>query len=62
MGRWGEVDGLARRMQGPYTESFVPLGDLRLDLADAGRIEDYRRALDLDAAVSSVSYRIGDAT
>jgi len=55
-GRWKDADALARKMQGPYTESYMPLGDLRLDFAHGGAATDYTRQLDLDEAVSSVSY------
>lgn len=55
---------LSRKMQGPYNESYQPLGDLRLTMTggEGGAIEDYARTLDLDRAVEKVTYRIGDAT
>ena len=58
--RFPEADRAARGMQGPYTQSYLPLGDLLLsfehgDVARGG----YRRALDLRSAVASTSYRIG---
>lgn len=57
-GRWDEVDEIAKRMQGPYSESYLPLGDLRLDFPVSGATE-YRRELDLDSAVSTVTYTAG---
>ena len=30
-GKYAEADRLCRQMQGPYTEAYMPLGDLRLD-------------------------------
>ena len=50
---------LTRRMQGPFTESYQPLGDLRLALDHGEDVADYRRELDLDAGVAGVSYRVG---
>ena len=46
-GRYVEADAAAQRMMGPFTQSYLPLGDLRLtfDHGDLGR--DYRRTLDL---------------
>lgn len=58
-GRWAEADALARKIQGPYTESYMPLGDLRLDFTVQGHTTNYSRRLDLDTAVSSVSYETG---
>ncbi|MDR0976160.1 MAG: glycoside hydrolase family 95 protein [Prevotellaceae bacterium] len=49
---------LCRLMQGNYTESYLPLADLRIRY-DAGEAEavDYRRALDITHAIHSTSYR-----
>jgi alpha-L-fucosidase 2 len=59
-GRWDEVDRLAQNMQGGYTESYLPLGDLRLSFDHGDEVKDYRRELDLDSALSTVSYRVGN--
>ena len=50
---------LAKKMQGPYTESYLPLGDLRLTFAHGDAATDYRRELDLATALARVSYRVG---
>jgi alpha-L-fucosidase 2 len=42
--------------------SYQTLGDLHVTVDGAGEIDDYRRALDLDTAVTSVRYRAGEAT
>jgi alpha-L-fucosidase 2 len=49
-----------KKMQGPWNETYEPLGDLLIDLEHGGKATGYRRTLDLDAAVASVDYRIGD--
>ncbi|WP_074317542.1 glycosyl hydrolase family 95 catalytic domain-containing protein [Singulisphaera sp. GP187] len=41
---------------------YQPLGDLRLRFPGHDRADDYRRELDIDAAIVRVSYRVGDAT
>ena len=41
--------------------SYQTLGDLRLTFADHDRWDGYRRQLDLDTAIASISYRIGSA-
>jgi alpha-L-fucosidase 2 len=43
--------------------AFQPLGDLWLHFPAAEQIEsDYRRQLDLDSAIHTTTFRIGDAT
>src|SRR5687767_2508568 len=60
-GRPREAYALAERklMGKPWRlESYQSLGDLRLNFDHEGTISDYRRELDLDAAVARVSYRV----
>jgi alpha-L-fucosidase 2 len=60
-GRYADADALSRQMQGPFTQSYLPLGELYLDFdGDDGAATDYVRALDLDAAIATVRYKIGD--
>lgn len=40
-----------------FTESYLPLGNLLLDLQLDGEVSDYRRRLDLERAVAKVSYQ-----
>ena len=42
-------------------QSYQTLGDLRLTFEHEGQPADYRRELDLDAAIARVTYRAGDA-
>jgi alpha-L-fucosidase 2 len=41
-------------------KAYQPFGDLRLHFAGSGDATDYRRELDLDTALASVSYKVGD--
>ncbi|WP_229510806.1 MULTISPECIES: glycoside hydrolase N-terminal domain-containing protein [unclassified Massilia] len=51
---------LSRKMQGRYTESFMPLGDLRIRQDLQGRqTSDYRRSLDIRDGVASTSFSAG---
>ena len=54
-----EADRLAKKMQGPFTESYLPLGNLYLDFQHPERVENYQRSLDLDQALAEVSYSVG---
>jgi alpha-L-fucosidase 2 len=63
-GDYVKATELTKKMQGPYNQSYQPLGDLRLHFARdaAGPPVDYERALDLDRGVARVRYRSGGAT
>jgi alpha-L-fucosidase 2 len=63
-GKYAEAQGIMQRefMGERLIRSYQTLGDLRLGFGDNGQVSDYRRQLDLDAAVVTVTYRLGDAT
>ena len=50
------ADRLVKKIQGKFTESFAPLGDLIVELDHSDKVSDYRRQLDISTAVASVSY------
>ncbi|WP_249732574.1 glycoside hydrolase family 95 protein [Paenibacillus macerans] len=60
-GKYKEAEQLVEaKMAGTGTEAYQPLGNLKLDLMeDVPAVSDYRRDLDLDAGVATVSYRLG---
>ena len=60
-GDYRAAEALCRQMQGPYTQSYQPLADLRLQFDAAAIASEYRRELDLQAATTGVHYRIDDA-
>ena len=49
------ADSLQRYVQGHYSETYQPLGCLKITYP-AGRIKDYRRELDLHTATARVEY------
>ncbi len=59
--KYHEADELCKKMQGPYNQSYQPLGNLILKFDVPGNVSDYRRELDLDAGVATVTYRAGGA-
>ena len=63
-GDFTKADELCKKMQGPYNESYQPLGDLTLTFpVDPKAVAaDYSRKLDLTRGVATVRYRTGDAT
>ena len=60
-GDYVKANELCKKLQGPFTQSYQPLGDLRLAIAGTAGATAYERNLDLDRAVATVRYRVGDA-
>jgi alpha-L-fucosidase 2 len=56
-GRYLEADVVCKRMQGLFTESYEPLGDLRLSFG-GGDIATYERSLDLSTAIATTRYTL----
>lgn len=44
-----------------FSQAYLPLGDLLFDFDIKGRVTDYKRALDLSNAVSTVEFKCGKA-
>ncbi len=61
-GEYGQANEAAKQMQGSFTQSFLPLGDLRLTFADTDTPIAYRRSLDLEQAIARVVYSSAGAT
>ena len=61
-GRYADADAAAKRMMGPYTQSYLPLGDLHVVLDHGDLARGYTRALDLATGEASVRYTLGPAT
>ena len=61
-GEYPLADRLVRNMQGSFSQSFAPLGDLYIDLQHDQGVEEYSRTLDLRRAVALTQYRIGPVT
>ncbi|MBC8140381.1 MAG: glycoside hydrolase family 95 protein, partial [Armatimonadetes bacterium] len=61
-GRYDDANELCKAMQGAFGEAYMPLGDLFLFADDTGEVSDYHRELDLDTAITTTRYRIGNVT
>ena len=55
-----EADRLCKEMMGPYTQSYLPFGDLRLVMDHGNVCRQYRRELDLTTGFVKVEYSVGD--
>ena len=62
-GKYAELHDLASRyMTGRAAKfgSHVPVGDMNLHFAHSSAISDYRRVLDIEQAISTVTYKVND--
>ncbi|PLS04888.1 glycoside hydrolase family 95 protein [Neobacillus cucumis] len=59
-GKYLEADQLCREMMGPYTQSYLPLGDLYLQFYHGETVHSYERSLNLKTGTFHVEYKIGD--
>jgi alpha-L-fucosidase 2 len=57
-GDYAGASKLLRKMQGHYTEGYLPLADLRIH-QDLGPTGDYRRELDIRDGVATTSFEAG---
>src|SRR5438552_10404408 len=56
-GEYGRAGDLVKNMQGRYTQSYLPLGDLLLEqTTGAGQVTDYRRELNLRSGVTTTAF------
>ncbi|GAB3638431.1 glycoside hydrolase family 95 protein [Hymenobacter arcticus] len=57
---YGQADRLARQMQGLYSESYLPLGDVQLHQDLGGQTPtNYYRELDLSTATATTRFTLG---
>ncbi|WP_405168595.1 glycosyl hydrolase family 95 catalytic domain-containing protein [Paenibacillus sp. FSL H3-0286] len=61
-GRYVEADTLTREMMGPYTQSYLPFGDLLLRFEHGNVYHSYHRTLDVENALHRIEYQIGNVT
>jgi len=60
-GKYEEAEALSKAAtMGPYTQSYLPLGDLQIRFYHGNWASDYCRELDLSSGVARTSYRIGE--
>jgi len=60
--KFTEADALCKKMQGPYNQSYLPLGDLHLQFEGLADVTNYRRELNLDTAIATTTFQSGQTT
>ncbi|WP_373331042.1 glycoside hydrolase family 95 protein [Salmonirosea aquatica] len=53
---YAKAHDLTKKLQGLYTESYAPLGDLVLKMKSNGEVSKYRRELDISNALATTTY------
>lgn len=61
-GDYVEADHRAKALQGAFTQSYQPLGDLHLHFAHGDEATAYVRDLDLDSATATTQYTVDGIT
>jgi len=56
------ADQLNKKLQGKFSESYAPLGTMTINLHHQGEASNYYRELNIDDAISKVSYQINGVT
>jgi len=58
--KYEEADRLCKEMMGPYTQSYLPFGDMHI-VMDHGQLSrrGYSRKLDLSTGIATVAYNVG---
>lgn len=51
---------LNKKVQGKFSQSFAPLGTLRIDFGNSNEYKNYYRELDISSAVATVKYEQAD--
>ncbi len=59
-GDYKKSDSLSRFMQGPYTQSYMPMADLWINYSGIVDSTGYIRELDLDSSLSKMAFGQGD--
>jgi alpha-L-fucosidase 2 len=54
-----EADKLSKQMMGPYTQSYLPFGELHITMEHGNIFHSYSRELDLAEGIASVKYTVG---
>ncbi len=58
--KYEQANTEAKKLFGPYTEAYMPLGNITLRHLHGNSATNYERKLDMNQALSTVRYQIGD--
>lgn len=55
-----KADKLVRQLQGKFSESYLPLGDMYMDFKHSKDAINYRRSLDIRTGITTVTYKVNN--
>lgn len=55
-----KAEELTKKMQGTFTESYEPLGDLKIRYAMGGEPTEYYRDLNISTAIATTKFKLGE--
>jgi len=61
-GDYEKADELSLRLQGRFSQSYAPLGDLYIHFDGINEVENYRRELDISCAVATTKFTCSGTT
>jgi len=61
-GHWSEASKVLHHIQGPNSQSYLPIGDLHIRQQFKGEVSNYYRDLDLNTAVSTTRFTVDGVT
>jgi len=59
-GQYVKADELSKEMQGTFTQSYLPFGDISIVSEHSDQAHTYHRELDLQQGIARVEYMVGD--
>ncbi len=62
MKNYALADSLQRNVQGSFSQSYAPLGTLKIRFFHEDTVQNYYRTLDIQDAVSTITYDVGDVS
>ncbi|MBM7569987.1 glycosyl hydrolase family 95 catalytic domain-containing protein [Aquibacillus albus] len=61
-GRYTDADQLTKEMMGPYTQAYLPFGNLNLNFNHPDEPTFYERSLNINEAIARVTYKVNGTT
>ena len=61
-GEYKKADSLCKFMQGPYTESYMPMADLFIHYTNIHDSVNYKRTLNIDSAIATTTFQSNNIT
>ncbi|GBU07406.1 hypothetical protein AwDysgo_07370 [Bacteroidales bacterium] len=54
---YAKANDLSKKMQGKYTQSYAPMGDIHIQQQYEGEVSEYYRDLDINSSIATTSFK-----